>query len=370
MEAATQLLALLSNLAMHDRRTRGHCERVRAYNDLIAEDLGLSQADRDRLRWAALIHDIGKLKVPARLLNKPGKPTAQEWATLRAHPLRGAQLAAPIADWLGPWADAIEQHHERWDGAGYPHGLSGSDISLGARIVAVADAFEVMTSPRPYSRAISAEAGRAEIAACAGTHFDPMVVRAFLNISLGRLRRVMGPVAWLMQVPFLSGMPRLEAAIVEGTRHAATGAGTVAGVVAVTTLTPGGHTHIHPQPVAAEAEAPPTHAGPLLPFAAQLLTQDPPSAHSHQPARVRGVHVSKPAKSGHHHATGHRGHAAAGVRERAASTTPATHSHGRCTGNSGAGLGNGGPRDGGHAKARLAALRHGVSRALGLHACD
>src|SRR3954447_14400959 len=96
VEAATQVISLLASLAAHDRRTRGHCERVRAYNDLLAEEIGLPDADRDRLRWAALIHDIGKLKVSHRLLNKPGKPTAREWDELRSHPERGAEIAAPL----------------------------------------------------------------------------------------------------------------------------------------------------------------------------------------------------------------------------------------------------------------------------------
>src|SRR3954447_20181744 len=250
VEAATHIISLLASLAAHDRRTRGHCERVRAYNDLLAEELGLSLADRDRLRWAALIHDIGKLKVSRRLLNKPGKPTAREWEVLRAHPQRGAEIAAPLAEWLGPWAATIVEHHEHWDGTGYPRGLAGTDISLGARIVGVADAFEVMTSPRPYSRPVSADAARKELAACAGTQFDPMVVRAFLSISLGRLRKAMGPIAWFTQVPFLAGMPRLSAALLHGGQQAAVGAGGAVGVLAVTAVgptTPTAHHH-HPHP--------------------------------------------------------------------------------------------------------------------------
>ena len=136
-----------------------------------------------------------KLEVPARNLNKPGKPTEAEWVALRRHPEEGARIAAPLLGWLGPWAPAIVEHHERWDGTGYPRGLAGGDISLAGRIVAVADVFEVMTTPRPYRRPVSAGAARAELARCAGTQFDPAVVRAFLNVSLGRLRRVMGPVS-------------------------------------------------------------------------------------------------------------------------------------------------------------------------------
>ena len=260
VEAAAHIIGLLGSLAAHDRRTRGHCERVRAYNDLLAEELGLSPEDRDRLRWAALIHDIGKLKVPRRLLNKAGTPTAREWELLRAHPKRGAEIAAPLADWLGPWADSIAQHHEHWDGSGYPHGLSGEDISLGARIVGVADAFEVMTSPRPYSRPVSPDAARAELAACAGTHFDPVVVRAFLNISLGRLRKAMGPVAWFAQVPFLASAPQLSAALIQGGQQAAVASGSAIGVLAATSLPATHHGHSHdaaatPHPAASQSQA-------------------------------------------------------------------------------------------------------------------
>src|SRR5207302_2397541 len=236
MDAAAQLISLLAGLAAHDPRTRGHCERVRAYNDLLADELGLSEEDRDRLRWAALIHDIGKLKVSRRILNKPGKPTDREWEEIRAHPARGAEIAAPLADWLGRWALAIPQHHEHWDGTGYPNGLAGTDISLGARIVGVADAFEVMTSPRPYSKPMSPAAAREELASCAGTHFDPQVVRALLNVSLGRLRGAMGPVALFAQVPLLAAMPQLGAALIQ-TGTAAASVGGAIGVVAVASVT-------------------------------------------------------------------------------------------------------------------------------------
>ena len=158
--AAGGVLTLVTALNAHDRRTRGHSERVRAFTDLLAEEMGLPQADRDRLRWAGLLHDVGKLHVKTSILNKPEKPTDQEWEALRAHPIEGARLIAPLAEWLGPWADTVEHHHERWEGTGYPHGLAGEDISLGARMVAVADAFEVMTTARPYQRPVKADASR------------------------------------------------------------------------------------------------------------------------------------------------------------------------------------------------------------------
>ena len=159
-EAAELVLTLLAALNVHDRCTRGHSERVRAFTDLLADELRLPQEDRDKLRWAALLHDIGKLHVSTKLLNKPGKPTEEEWAHLQSHPIEGAKLVAPLASWLGSWADVVVEHHERWDGAGYPNGLFGEQISLGGRIVSVADAYEVMTAPRPYRRPVSAQAAR------------------------------------------------------------------------------------------------------------------------------------------------------------------------------------------------------------------
>ncbi len=228
--AAERILILAASLNRHDRATRGHSERVRAFNDLIAEELRLPPADRDRLRWAALLHDVGKREVPARILNKPDTPTVAEWDALRRHPEEGARIAAPLLGWLGPWGAAIAEHHERWDGTGYPRGLAGDRISLAARIVAVADVFEVMTAPRPYRRPVSAAAARTELARCAGTQFDPCVVRAFLNLSLGKLRKTMGPLSWLAQLPFVGALPRLEqaASITGNTALTAAGAGALA----------------------------------------------------------------------------------------------------------------------------------------------
>lgn len=209
LEAAMRVVRLLAALSVHDRRTRGHSERVCAFTELLAKQMGLPQADRDRLMWVALVHDVGKLDVPSRLLNKPGRPTVSEWHVLQEHPARGAEIIAPLRSWLGDWADAVEHHHERYDGTGYPHRLVGSDISLGARVVSVADAFEVMTAPRPYRRPVDAQAARAELARHAGTQFDPDVVRHFLAVGLPELRRSMGLIAWLGQLPFLRDWPRL-----------------------------------------------------------------------------------------------------------------------------------------------------------------
>jgi HD domain-containing protein/Big-like domain-containing protein len=272
-QAARQILELVGMLNAHDRGTRGHAERVRALTDLLAEQMGLSADDRDRLHWAALLHDVGKVMVPTHVLNKNGPPDDEEWATIHRHPEEGDRLAAPLRPWLGPWADTILQHHERWDGAGYPHGLAGEKISQGARMVAVADAFEVMTAPRPYKRAMDVKAAREELTRCAGTHFDPAAVRAFLNVSLGRLRWLVGPVAWLAELPFLqgfpSGVPSQVAAI--GAR-AVTGAALFAGVAAPA-LTSSGPTAAAPAPrPAVTTTVPGVAAPPTVPVAGPTAT--------------------------------------------------------------------------------------------------
>ncbi len=205
--AAARILELVGALSVHDRATRGHAERVRAYSDLLGAQIGLSEDDRDRLRWAALLHDVGKVAVPSEVLNKAGKPDEEEWQLLHRHPEEGAKLAAPLRSWLGEWAETIEQHHERWDGLGYPHGLKGEEICLGARIVSVADSFEVMTAARSYKRPMDVNAARQELTNGAGTQFDPAMVRAFLNVSLGRMRWMVGPLAWVAELPFLRGIP-------------------------------------------------------------------------------------------------------------------------------------------------------------------
>jgi putative nucleotidyltransferase with HDIG domain len=194
--AAEKIVTLAASLSAHDRTTRGHAERVRALTDMIADELRLPPLHRDRLRWSALLHDIGKLTVHSHVLNKEGTLSDEEWVILRRHPLEGARLTAPIAGWLGEWANTIAEHHERFDGRGYPFGLSGRDISLGGRIVAVADSFDVMTSMRSYKRPVGPEKARLELAACAGSQFDPDVVRAFLAVSVWRLRMA-APFSWI-----------------------------------------------------------------------------------------------------------------------------------------------------------------------------
>ncbi|HVF11811.1 MAG TPA: HD-GYP domain-containing protein [Actinomycetota bacterium] len=257
--AAEQVLTLLSALTEHDRGTRGHSERVRVLVDMISEELKLTRPDRDRLRWAALLHDIGKLAVPQELLNKKGDPDEAEWELIRTHPGEGRRLVAPLSSFLGEWVGAIEHHHEKWDGTGYSLGLAGEEISLGGRIVAVADSYEVITGSRPYKKPLGVKAAREELAHQAGTHFDPHVVRALFNISLGRLWRAIGFSSWLATLPFLPPwlMPRLSDAIRNLGGAAAAAATAIAlggGLIAQQTLVTAPRPQ-RPSPVLAQAPA-------------------------------------------------------------------------------------------------------------------
>ncbi|HET6817978.1 MAG TPA: HD-GYP domain-containing protein [Mycobacteriales bacterium] len=239
-QAAERVLALVGALARHDRKTRGHAERVRALTDLIAERMSLPVAHRDRLRWAALLHDIGKLHIPHELLNKAGAPTRDEWELLKTHPEHGERIIQPLMDWLDGWGDVVVQHHERWDGTGYPRGLSGTEITLGARIVAVADAYDVMTSNRAYKKPIGRAAALRELTDCSGSQFDPTVVRAMLEVPGRRLLVALGPLSWVSGLP-LVGQTGAVASGVASQAGAALGMAAVTGTAALTPVMPLGH---------------------------------------------------------------------------------------------------------------------------------
>ncbi len=228
-EAAEQLIGIAAALNAHDRLTRGHTERVRAYSVMIGEEMGLDDHEVELLNWSGLIHDVGKLHVPTEILNKPGRPDDEEWEVLKQHPRHGGELIEPLRDFLGDFAESATQHHEKFDGTGYPLGLAGEEITLAGRIVAVADAYDVMTSTRSYKKPMSAEAAREELAKNSGTQFDPEVVRAFLNIALGHLRLVAGPLAGLAQLP-------LPTAATAGAGSAAATGASAAATIAVTAV--------------------------------------------------------------------------------------------------------------------------------------
>jgi HD-GYP domain-containing protein (c-di-GMP phosphodiesterase class II) len=164
-----------------DRTTRGHLDRTQAYGVALARRIAPELADGPELGYGFFLHDIGKVGIPEHILCKVGPLSAEEWNVMRAHPAIGAQIVAPIR-FLGNAALVIRHHHERFDGSGYPDGLRGSDIPLAARIFAVADAFDAMTSDRPYRRALSVERAIEEICDGGGSQFDPDVVRVFVDM--------------------------------------------------------------------------------------------------------------------------------------------------------------------------------------------
>ncbi len=178
LRAAT---TLAQTVEMRDESTGNHTQRVTAYALMLADELGLSAVDKQRIEIGTPLHDIGKISVDDAILRKPGKLTAGEQEQMQTHVTKGAALLANIPG-FAPMLSIIRHHHERWDGKGYPEGLAGEAIPLLARVVAVADSFDAMTSDRPYRRGMPLNEALAELAATAGSHFDPTCVAAFLRL--------------------------------------------------------------------------------------------------------------------------------------------------------------------------------------------
>jgi HD-GYP domain-containing protein (c-di-GMP phosphodiesterase class II) len=171
-----------------DPYTRGHSGRVAKYSMIIGEYMNLDTEELDRLRISALLHDVGKIGVDDRVLKKPGKLTDEEFDLMKQHPTKGANIMRPVAQ-LKDMLPGIELHHERMDGAGYPHGLTGDQIPMMARIIAVADTFDAITTNRPYQTAMDIQFARDRIHSLAISKFDPQVVAALeASIESGRLR--------------------------------------------------------------------------------------------------------------------------------------------------------------------------------------
>ncbi|MDK2871527.1 MAG: hypothetical protein PWQ16_879 [bacterium] len=177
-------LALAKTIEYKDPYTRGHCERVMEYADALALRIGLSDVERKRLRYACILHDIGKIGVPGRILDKPGRLTDEEYEIVKRHPVLGEELLKEVP-FLREISLLVRWHHERWDGRGYPDGLKGYEIPLESRIMAIADAFDAMTSDRPYRRALSKEEAIAQIRGGMGTQFDPVLASEFLSLIEG-----------------------------------------------------------------------------------------------------------------------------------------------------------------------------------------
>ncbi len=177
------LRSLSAALDARDSETGGHSERVADLTLAIATEMGFEK-DTDEWRnisWGALLHDVGKIAVPDNILRKPGPLTDDEWQTMRSHAAAGYEILLKI-DFLKTASQIVLSHHERYDGAGYPRGLAGEEIPLGARIFSIADAFDAMTSDRAYRSAMPAEEALAEVLRNSGSQFDPTAVRAFLSV--------------------------------------------------------------------------------------------------------------------------------------------------------------------------------------------
>jgi putative nucleotidyltransferase with HDIG domain len=165
-------------LDLRDKETEGHTQRVTEMTLILGRSFGLSEADMVQVRWGALLHDIGKMGVPDAILLKPGPLTDKEWVVMKKHPTFAYEMLSPI-QYLKAALDIPYCHHEKWDGTGYPRGLKGEQIPLTARIFAVVDVWDALTSDRPYRKAWPEEKAREHIQAGAGTHFDPQVVKTF-----------------------------------------------------------------------------------------------------------------------------------------------------------------------------------------------
>jgi diguanylate cyclase (GGDEF)-like protein/putative nucleotidyltransferase with HDIG domain len=179
----TQVIqALLAAANAHDLETSAHALRMMQMVEAIASQLGCSKEEIYLIRVAALLHDIGKIGVPDHILHKPGPLTDEEWAVMRRHPKIGHQILAQVGKKFELVSHIVVAHHERWDGRGYPYGLSEDMIPLGARILTVADSYDAMTSDRPYRAALPAPEAMAELRSCSGYQFDPRVVEAFIQV--------------------------------------------------------------------------------------------------------------------------------------------------------------------------------------------
>jgi HD-GYP domain-containing protein (c-di-GMP phosphodiesterase class II) len=176
-----EMLALARSVEEKDKATEGHCHRLERFAILTGERLGLSSQRLIDLSYGAYLHDIGKVKVPTEILGKTEALADEEWAEMRQHPAHGEAMLRE-KDFLLAASTIVRAHHERYDGTGYPDGLRGEEIPIEARVIAVVDAYDAITSERPYQPALAKKRALEELRLGAGTHFDPHVVRAFASV--------------------------------------------------------------------------------------------------------------------------------------------------------------------------------------------
>jgi putative two-component system response regulator len=198
-------LIMFSNaIELRDDYTRGHVERVMEYAVLIGKELGWNDQRIAELKFGSILHDVGKIYIPETILRRPGPLSPRDWEEMKLHPLVGAELIKNI-NYLTQAIPVIRHHHERWDGSGYPDGLVGEQIPVMARVVAVADALDAMTSPRNYRTPAAAKQAYEEIVACSGTYYDPMIVKTFQK-------------AWDKILPLMKKLLNMEEEVSESER--------------------------------------------------------------------------------------------------------------------------------------------------------
>jgi putative nucleotidyltransferase with HDIG domain len=300
-QTGRRLRQLAFALDEQDPYTAGHSRRVAGHAVMIARKMGLSREEVNKVRAAAAVHDIGKLRVPSKLLDKPATLTTEEFEIVKRHATEGAEIAACLGD--AELCAIVRHHHERFDGAGYPAGLPGEQIPLGARIIAVADTFDALTSIRPYRLATPHKRALDVLVSASGTQLDPVAVRAFLRCYSGNKALVL----WTL----LAISPKGAAAWLRGS--AATPAnlsfGTVLGSVAVVT-------GVAASSVTSSVGARPTgyalHQTSLVrPYHAPAVARARPRIGSHTP---RASHAQAPSVRFHSSGvTGRRAHTARSV---------------------------------------------------------
>jgi hypothetical protein len=353
-ETARKLEELASALDAQDPYTDGHSRRVALHAELIAHRLRLPREEAAKVQTAATLHDIGKLRIPREVLNKPSKLTPEEFELTKRHADEGAWIVACLGD--PEIAAMVRHHHERFDGGGYPSGLVGDEAPLGARIIAVADTFDALTSARPYRPATSHKQALALIAELSGTQLDPTVVRAFLKCYSGKRTAVFWTLLAISPVRAVASIGERPPALGIGPPAA-----TVASAATITTLAAiavGSWIRVAPasyrvgsgQPVGLlQAGVQPIPSGPVAVSAASVRTRHSRHARSHGrqgrgSARPRAVAASVALAGGssaHARATGHAA-PSGGSGGGGSSGTPGGSGGGGSTGGSGGGSGGGG----------------------------